>query len=384
MAPGSPVSVPDTRLSEPAERIDIKERSVASLMWLKFKRNRLAIIGLVVMVILYFFTTFSEFFAPYTTDDTHTEEGNHPPTRIHFIDAQGRFHLRPFVYGYERRLNRSTFRVHWTEKTEEVYPIHFFIHRGTKVKLLGFLSIETNLRFFHVKEGNLFLFGTDKWGRDTFSRVLYGGRVSLSIGWIGVAISLVLGIIIGTASGYFAGVVDLVVQRAIEVLQSVPTLPLWMLLAVSLPKEWNAYQAYFGIVVILSIIGWTGLARSVRGMILARRETQYILAARNVGASTARIMLVHLVPNISSYVLVNITLAVPGMIIAETSLSFLGLGIRPPMTSWGAMLSEAQNLNNIVNNIWYLIPALFVIVAVLAFNFVGDGVRDAADPFSRQ
>ena len=366
----------------PEQAVDLKQRSIGALMWLRFKRNHLAMAGLAVLIVLYFFTTFAEFFAPYTTEDTHTDAANHPPTRIHFVDAAGRFHFRPFVYAYDKSVDHKTYRVTWSEDTSRGYPLYLFLKRGERVRSAGILPA-SNVRFVHVRDGNFFPFGTDKWGRDTFSRVLYGGRVSLSIGWVGVIISLALGILMGALSGYFSGAVDLVVQRLIEVLQSVPTLPFWMLLAVGLPKEWNGYQVYFGIVVILSIIGWTGLARSVRGMILARRETQYILAARNVGAGALRIMLLHLVPNISSYLLVSVTLAVPGMIIGETSLSFLGLGIKPPLTSWGAMLSEAQNLNNVVNNLWYLIPALFVIVAVLAFNFVGDGLRDAADPFSR-
>ena len=374
-------------MSEPSlstdPAVEITGKSIGALMWLKFKRSPLAKIGLGVLVFLYVITFGSEFFAPYALYETFKEHENQPPTVPRFVDVEGRFHLRPFVYGYERHVDFQTFKVTWVLQPEQRFPLYLFIHRGEKYRL-GLLPVRTNLHLFGVREGYVFLFGTDFWGRDTLSRVLYGGRISMSIGLVGVAISLVLGIIIGTASGYFAGAVDLVVQRIIEVLQSVPTLPLWILLAASLPKELNPYQRYFAIVVVLSIFGWTGLARSVRGMILANREAQYILAARNIGASTTRIMLLHLTPNIMSFLLVNVTLSIPNMIIGETSLSFLGLGIRPPMTSWGAMLKEAQNIQSMVNNPWYLIPGLFVIVAVLCFNFVGDGLRDAADPFSHR
>ena len=367
----------------PDPGVEITGKSIGALMWLKFRRSPLAKIGLGVLIFLYVITFGSEFFAPYALHETFKEHENQPPTVPRFVDVEGRFHLRPFVYGFERHVDFQTFKVTWILQPEQRFPLYLFIHRGEKYRL-GLLPVRTNLHLFGVREGYVFLFGTDFWGRDTLSRVLYGGRISMSIGLVGVAISLVLGIVIGTASGYFAGAVDMVVQRIIEVLQSVPTLPLWILLAASLPKELNPYQRYFAIVVVLSIFGWTGLARSVRGMILANREAQYILAARNIGASTTRIMLLHLTPNIMSFLLVNVTLSIPNMIIGETSLSFLGLGIRPPMTSWGAMLKEAQNIQSMVNNPWYLIPGLFVIVAVLCFNFVGDGLRDAADPFSHR
>ena len=366
------------------DSVQIAGKSIRSLMWIKFKRNRLARYGLIVLILLYVVTLFCEFFAPYTLLDAHDGFENHPPTRLRFIDPEGKFHLRPFVYGLDREVDYAAFRIRWNVNPDKRYPLHFFVRHGTKYPVLGFLPFKSNFHLFSVKQGNVFLFGTDKWGRDMFSRVLYGGRISLTIGWVGVFISLTLGVILGAISGYFSGMVDLMIQRVIEVLMSVPSLPLWMLLSASLPKEWTPIQIYFGIVVILSFLGWTSLARAVRGMILAHRETQYILAARNLGASTGRIIGIHLIPNISSYLLVRITLAVPGMIIGETSLSFLGLGIRPPMTSWGSMLKEAQNVHNVVNNLWYLIPAIFVIVAVLVFNFVGDGVRDAADPFSRR
>ena len=362
--------------------LTIRGRSVGSIIWLKFKRNRLAVTALWCLIALYLFTLLSEFFAPYTLLETAKGLENHPPTPLSFIDSEGRFRLRPFVYGYTRTVDFETFRIHWERDSAQVFPIRLLVRGEQYYRLLGILPISGRTHLFGVEEGHVFLFGTDKWGRDVFSRVLYGGRISLTIGWAGVLISLLLGVVIGTVSGYFAGVVDHIVQRLIEVLMSVPSLPLWLLLSAALPKEWTPIQIYFGLVVILSFLGWTSLARVVRGMILAHRNSQYVLAARNVGARPMRIMAFHLVPNISSYLLVNLTLAIPGMIIAETSLSFLGLGIRPPMTSWGAMLREAQNLNNVINNPWYLVPALFVILAILAFNFVGDGLRDAADPFS--
>ena len=374
-----PASVPGA-----FEEIHIKSRSLIALMWIKYKRNRLALIGLGVLVFLYASVLLCEFFAPYTLYDKVKGLENHPPTPLRFVDLDGRFQVRPFVYGYQRTVDPATFKTDWQPLRDERYPISFFVRHGSSYRFLGILPIETNLRFFGVREGYIFLFGTDKWGRDMFSRVLYGGRVSMTIGWAGVLISMLLGVIIGIASGYFGGTVDFLIQRVIEVLIAVPSLPLWLMLSAALPKEWTPFQVYFGIVVILSLIGWTGLARVVRGMVLAYRDTQFVLAARNIGVSNWRILTVHLVPNIASYLIVRVTLAVPGMIIGETSLSFLGLGIRPPMTSWGSMLKEAQNVNYIVLNPWYLIPAIFVIVAVLAFNFVGDGLRDAADPFSHR
>jgi peptide/nickel transport system permease protein len=340
--------------------------------------------GLVVLILLYAIVLFSEFLAPYALFERAKGLEQHPPMRVRFIDLDGTFHLRPFVYGMQGTLDLSTFVKTWTPVEDQRYPISLFVRGGPEYKLLGLLPIKSGVRLFGVKDGYIFLFGSDQWGRDMFSRVLYGGRISMTIGWAGVLISLILGVIIGVASGYFSGTFDFAVQRVIEVLMSVPSLPLWLILSASVPREWTPIQVYFALVVILSLLGWTSLARTVRGMVLAHRESQFILAARNIGASSARILILHLIPSITSYLVVTVTLAVPGMILAETSLSFLGLGIRPPMTSWGALLREAQNVNYIVLNPWYLIPAIFVIVAVLAYNFVGDGVRDAADPFSHR
>ena len=326
----------------------------------------------------------TEFFAPYLLTEELKGYENHPPQRIHFVDSEGIFHLRPFVYGYEKRANKETYTITFVPLYDEQYHIHLFVMRGDRYRLLGFLPIESNLHLIGVKEGYLVLFGTDKFGRDMLSRVLFGGRVSLTVGWVGVMISVILGVVIGIGSGYAGGVADNLIQRVIEIVRSVPTIPLWMALSIALPPEWSPIQVYFGITVILSFTGWTSVARVLRGMVLSLRERQFVLAARNLGASHSRIIRVHLIPSCMTYIIVVVTLAIPGMILGETALSFLGLGIRPPMTSWGALLSEAQSVNRLLNHPWYIIPAGFVVVVVLAFNFLGDGIRDAADPFSEK
>lgn len=369
--------------SEVTEATPVRSRSVAALTRAKFAKNRLALVGLTLLAILYLGAAFAEFVAPYTLKEFFPGKEDHPPTPLHFVDREGRFHLRPFVYEYSRQLDRSTFHVSWKPDYEKRYPLYFFRRIGSPYKPLGVLPVTSRLRLFGVQDGQIFLFGTDKWGRDTFSRVFYGSRISLTIGFVGVCVSLFLGILMGGVSGYFGGTADFAIQRLIEVLMSVPSLPLWVLLSASLPKHWNSIQVYFGLVVILSLLSWPSAARVVRGMVLSLRSRDSVAAARNLGAGPGRIIARHIVPAMTSYLLVSVTLSVPGMIIGETSLSFLGLGIRPPMTSWGTLLQEAQKVQNVVNNPWYLIPALFVIAAVLSFNFVGDGLRDAADPFSR-
>ena len=348
------------------------------LMWRKFRRHKLALLGSSILIILYVAAIFSEFFSPYDVYERHPDYVNAPPQRIR-IFHEGKFHLRPFVYGLDLTRDPETLRRVYTVNKTENHPIYLFVHSGEYELWKLFPG---TIRFFGVRDGTVFLFGTDKLGRDFFSRIILASRTSLSIGLLGVAISFVLGCILGGISGYFGGAVDMIIQRIIEFLMSVPTLPLWMALSTALPPDWPMIRVYFGITVILSILGWTGLARVVRGKILQVRVEDFVMAATISGASDFAIIARHLLPSFISYLIVNLTLSVPGMILGETALSFLGLGIRPPGISWGALLQGAQNVRTIALYPWFLIPALLVVVTVLAFNFVGDGLRDAADPYS--
>jgi len=348
------------------------------LMWRKFKKHKLAIVGGTIVVILYIIAIFCEFFSTYDIYKRYMEYSYCPPQKIHFFDEEGNFHLRPFVYGINTKFDLATFNKIYTENKTEKNPIYFFVH-GDKYKLWNIF--ETDIHFFGVKRGVVFLFGTDNLGRDLFSRTLYAGRISLSIGLVGIALSFMLGSILGGISGYFGGAADMLIQRVIEVLISLPQIPLWMALSVALPQDWPVIKVYFGITIILSIIGWAGLARIVRGSILEIREEDFVMASRIAGATEGRIITRHLFPSIFSYLIVHLTMSIPWMILGETSLSFLGLGIRPPAVSWGALLQDAQNIRTVALHPWLLIPGLFVIITVLAFNFLGDGLRDAADPY---
>jgi peptide/nickel transport system permease protein len=347
----------------------------------RFSRHRVAVFSLAILAILYLLAIFAEFVSPYTVD-TRFEAFSKgaPPSRIHWIKPGGGF--QPYIFSLTRKLDQETFKFIYTEDTSQVIPIRLFVH-GEPYKLWGLFY--TNLHLFGVTNSTtpLLLFGSDRLGRDLLSRTIYGSRISLSIGLVGVFISFVLGVILGGISGYFGGVVDDIIQRVIDFLLAIPGLPLWITLAAALPRDMPTLQLYFWITVMLSILGWCGLARVVRGKLLALREEDYALAARGAGASNFRIITRHLLPGFTSHLIVSITFSVPGMILNETALSFIGVGIQPPAVSWGTLLQDAQNLTAVAQQTWLMIPAIWVIVTVLLFNFVGDGLRDAADPYNR-
>jgi peptide/nickel transport system permease protein len=350
-----------------------------TLMGRRFKKHKLAVYSMWVVVALYLVAIFCEFVAPYQLSHRHNDRIYAPPQALHFFH-KGRWR-GPFVYGYKMEIDRENFKRVYAVDRENIIPIKFLV-RGDPYEWWGLW--ETDLHLFGPGEGkNAFLLGTDRLGRDTLSRVIYGSRISLSVGLIGLTLSFVLGLTIGGISGYMGGAVDEVIQRIVEVLRSFPSLPLWMALAAAMPPRWPPVRVYFGITVVLSLIGWTGLSRAVRGKLLALREEDYVMAARIAGAGRSHIIARHLLPGFMSYIIVSLTLAIPGMILGETSLSYLGLGLRPPVTSWGVLLAEAQNANIVALYPWLLIPGIPVVVAVLAFNFMGDGLRDAADPYSR-
>ena len=349
------------------------------LIWRKFRRHKLAIIGGSILAIFYFSAIFADFLTPYSKEYRFQELIYAPPSKIHFVDSDGKFRIRPFVYGLTPARHPETLELLFTEDQSQMYPIKFF-HRAYSYKLLGF--IPSNIHLFGVDlPGALLLFGTENIGRDLFSRTIHAARLSLTIGLVGVSFTFVLGIILGGISGYFGGRLDMLIQRLIEFLISIPTIPLWMALGAAMPRDWPVVRIYFGIVLILSLVGWGGLARVVRGKLLELRELDFTMAAKISGMREFTIIMRHLLPNFASYLIVNITLSVPGMILAETALSFLGLGLRSPAVSWGVLLQKAQNIRSVAIYPWLLIPALFVIITVLAFNFLGDGLRDAADPY---
>lgn len=352
--------------------------SYAALMRIRFLKNRMAVLGGLVILLMYLVMVPAEFTAPYASNMRNREATNAPPQRIRFVDADGSFSLRPFVYGYTQTMDMFTFqRVHTVDESKK-YPIKLFVRSEPR----SFLGLTITRRLIGVEDGYIHLLGTDSQGRDVLSRTIYGGRVSLTVGFVGVGISLVIGTILGVLSGYVGGVTDTFIQRGIEVLMGFPNIPLWMALSAAVPDYWNPLQIFFVMSLILSLIGWGGLARVVRGMTLSLKSEEYVTAARLNGGNTWWVLSQHLVPANFSYIVVSLTLSIPAMIIGETALSFLGLGIQAPMVSWGALLQAAQDVNIMANQPWVLSPAIPVIVSVLAFNFVGDGARDAADPLS--
>ena len=372
--------VPQSENSQLNENAEVYTASQWRLMWWKFRKHRMAVWASMVILVLYVMAVFCEFIAPYTLEHRDVSYAYAPPQRLHFVSDDG-LHLWPFVYGITGERHPETLRKFYLEDKTQRYPIRL-LPRGEPYQFWGLFSINRHL-FGVDKGGTLFLLGADSMGRDMLSRIIYGSRISLTIGLFGVGVSFILGLVIGAVSGYYGGWVDNLIQRFIEILRSFPSIPLWMALSAALPASWSPLQIYMGITVVLSLIGWTGLARQVRGKILSLREEDFATAALLAGASQWRIMWRHLLPSFMSHIIVSLTLAVPGMILGETALSFLGLGVRPPVTSWGVLLKEAQNVQAVAFHPWLLTPAVFVILTVLVFNFMGDGLRDAADPYVR-
>lgn len=383
---------PDSTPQEHAvqEESKIYVASQWTLMWRKFRKHKLAMIGGVVTLLIYLVAVFAEFLAPFPANAFSPQYTYAPPQPINLFEetAEGS-RFWPHVNGYTVEIDPVALRRSFVVDEEVKIPIGFFI-KGTPYKLWGLIPMDTHLIGPTEYDDDperivtpMYLMGADRLGRDLFSRLIYGTRISMSIGLVGVFVSFVLGIFLGGLSGYYGGTVDNLIQRAIEFLRSIPEIPLWMGLAAALPSTWGPLQVYFGITIILSLIGWTGLARVVRGRFLSLRTDDFVLAARLDGNSEVRIIWVHMVPSFLSHIIASLTLAIPGMILSETALSFLGLGLRPPVVSWGVLLQEASNIRAVATAPWLLWPGIAVVITVLALNFLGDGMRDAADPYGR-
>lgn len=383
---GASGSLQDKKLARPESVTNRDEAFYRAgqwqLVWWKFRRHKLAQIAMVVLSIFYLIAIFAEFVSPFDPLHRMKEYASMPPSTVRWVDWQGNFRT-PFVYDMVMKRDPVTLRPMYTEDARSINPIRLFV-KGDPYKLWGLIPSRTHLFGVENPEGKIipfFLLGTDSLGRDLLSRIFHGGRISLTVGLIGVALSFVFGLLLGGVSGFFGGVTDEVIMRIIDVLVSMPQIPLWMSLAAALPQNWPQLRLYFFVTIILSIFGWTNLARVVRGKILSMREEDYVMAAKLDGESEWSIITRYMLPGLASYIIVSLTIAIPGMILGETSLSFLGIGLRAPTISWGVMLQDAQTLQTVSQLPWLLWPCAFVVVAVLMFNFLGDGMRDAADPY---
>ena len=366
-------------VSESAVETEENE-SYFDLVWRRFRRSPVSIIGALMVLTLIILAIFADFFSPTSISGIDLQASFIPPQRIHFIDTEGKLHLRPFVYNYVYTLDPATFRVMWVEDQSKAYEIKFFV-QGAAYKLFGL--IPSKLHLYGVEEGGtIYILGTDKIGRDLWGKTCEAGRISLSMSLFGTVISVLFGSVLGVASGYYGGWVDNVLQRFTEFIAAFPNLPLWMALAALVPKTADSFTVFVAMAFIFALLSWTTLAREVRGKVLSLRETDFILAAKEMGASDARIIFLHLYPNTLSHIIVILTLTIPGVILAESFLSFLGIGITEPLISWGLLMRNTQDIQTLGQNAWILSPIVFIVTAVLGFNFLGDGLRDAADPYA--
>lgn len=369
-------------VAQPTTATQGKEQheSYLQLVWRRFRKSKPAIVGGLMILSLVILAVFADFFSPTDPAELDMAASFTPPQRIHFIDAEGKFHLRPFTYLQVVELDPTTYAPMWTEDTSKRYELKFFV-QGWEYKILSLIPSRWHL--YGVEEGGtVYLLGTEKFGRDLWGRSCRAGRISLTLSLFATLISVSVGSVLGVVSGYYGGWVDTLLQRFIEFVQSFPQLPLWMALAAVIPPTWNSFKVFVIMAVIFAMLGWTVLAREVRGKVMAFRETDFILAAKEMGASDRRIIFKHLYPNSLSHVIVILTLTIPQIILAEAFLSFLGIGIQEPLVSWGLLMHDAQNLQTLGTHTWIMTPVIFIIVAVLGFNFLGDGLRDAADPYA--
>ncbi|MCK6628979.1 MAG: ABC transporter permease [Anaerolineae bacterium] len=357
-----------------------RHESYFELVWKKFQRSKPAIAGGLMILALTILAIFADFFSPNRLNELKMQAAFTPPQQIHFVDTEGNFHLRPFVYALVPSIDLQTLEPTWTEDTSKRYPIQFFV-QSWEYKLFGLIPMRWHL--FGVEEGgSIYILGTDKLGRDLWGKSCEAGRISLAMSLFGTFISVAIGSILGVVSGYYGGWIDNALQRFVEFVNAFPQLPLWMALAAIVPRNWDSFTVFIIMAFIFALLSWTVLAREVRGKVLAFRETDFVLAAREMGASDARTIFLHLYPNTLSHIIVVLTLTIPQIILAEAFLSFLGIGIQEPLISWGLLMRNAQTLQTLGVTPWIMAPVGFIIIAVLGFNFLGDGLRDAADPYS--